>query len=81
MAFIILKMNNHHDNISSYHIENLSKSFCFTYISTWENERTFNFGLKDVPPKALQKLYTPIPITNQKNLSKIFNMMVSDIVM
>jgi len=57
------------------------EDFCFGYISTWENDRRLNFFKKDVPSKALQKLYETIHIANQKTFPNIFNMMGSNIVM
>jgi hypothetical protein len=38
------------------------RPFCFAYISTGENENILIFPPKDVPLKALQKLYKQIPI-------------------
>ncbi len=38
----------------------------------------YGIFLTDVPSKALQKLYGPIPIANQNSLQNIFNMMGSD---
>ncbi len=51
------------------------KDFFVFYISRLRKVIEHRIFFKDVPLKALQKLYQPIAVENQKSLSNIFNMM------
>ena len=55
-------------------IENVRKSFVL-HISRLENIIRYCIFFKDVPSKAVQKLYKTMTIANQRSLSNIFYMM------
>ena len=71
MVFPILKTEKLRSSDTFYHTVPVSKTFCFAYISAWENDNISVCLDKDAPWKALQKLYEQIPIEKRKSLSNM----------